>query len=222
MSIERQVRANLTKLVKFVVHPSAEPNTDLINLAFASGGSPKTHEERMTYLNILKQIARATPELVKEFTKTVTKADGTKVETLDGTGIDARVTMRALQYLQNPDIPSAGAESSTPAATLPTTTTPTPTTPPLAYPANPVAGSGSSNTSADPQQSFGGAMDTFSNTIHSELDGIRKVVQNQVKQNRISTGSNGTVSLLDLLNMNRALASFDQSQANTNFPFGLF
>lgn len=175
----------------------------------------------MAYLNIMKQIARETPEVVKEFTKTVTKPDGTKVESLDGVGIDARITMRAMQYIQDPNAASSGTQSSTPTAALPTTTAAPTTNPPQPYPSN--TGSGSSGSqSTDPQGSFGSAIDAFSGSIHSQLDGIRQVVQNQVKQSQVSTANDGTVSLLDLFNMNRALVSFDQSQANANNGMGIF
>jgi len=201
-SIEKQVRANLTQLVKFVVGPLAEPNTDLINMAFASGGSPKTQAERAAYLQIMKQIARNTPSVTKNFTTTITKPDGTKVESLDGMRMDAQITMRALQYVATsaPVAPTNGSLS----ITTTTSTARVPTKPVQAYPTN-MGGTG-----------------LFSNTIQNELDGIRKTVQNQVKKSRVSTSQDGTVSLLDLFNMNRALVSIDSTQNNMNNEMGFF
>ena len=95
-----QLRANLTKLVQFVIHPSATPSMDLINYALVAGGQPKTQAERDAYLSMMKKIAREIPELVKQFTTTETLPNGQKVEKLDNSGLDARITMRAIQYVQ--------------------------------------------------------------------------------------------------------------------------
>lgn len=214
-SVEREVRANLTKLVKFVVGEAAEPNTDLINLAFASGGSPKTQEERIAYLNIMKQIARATPEVVKNFTTTVTQADGTKLETIDETALDAQITIRAMQYVQkdketsNPAPAPAAASTSAPAPS-----TAAPTNAPQPYPAD--SGISVANDPGQTRTSFNSAIDSFQNNLQGQLSGIRDVVQNQVKQSQVMTSNDGSVSLLDLFNMNRALTSMENTQRFNN------
>ncbi|XP_060580701.1 uncharacterized protein LOC132737431 isoform X2 [Ruditapes philippinarum] len=97
---ERQLRANLTQLVQFVLHPSATPSMDLINYALVAGGQPKTQAERDAYLGMMKKMARDIPELVKQFTITETLPGGTKIEKLDNSALDAQIIRRAVQYVK--------------------------------------------------------------------------------------------------------------------------
>lgn len=163
----------------------------------------------------MKQIARATPEVVKNFTTTVTQADGTKLETIDETALDAQITIRAMQYVQkdketsNPAPAPAAASTSAPAPS-----TAAPTNAPQPYPAD-----SSISVANDPGQtrtSFNSAIDSFQNNLQGQLSGIRDVVQNQVKQSQVMTSNDGSVSLLDLFNMNRALTSMENTQRFNN------
>lgn len=99
-SLENELKANLTRMVKFIVHPSAQPSKELINYALASGGTPRTDIERLVYLGLLKKIARSTPDLVRQFTENKTGPDGKQTQSLDEVGIDVYITTNALQYVQ--------------------------------------------------------------------------------------------------------------------------
>ncbi|XP_045199163.2 uncharacterized protein LOC123553525 [Mercenaria mercenaria] len=98
--LEKQLRANLTKLVQFVIHPTAKPSTELISHALAAGSIPTTEMERVAYLGILQRIARNTPELVKQFTTVTSNPDGAQTKSVDEIGLSSYVVMRALQYVQ--------------------------------------------------------------------------------------------------------------------------
>lgn len=98
--VEQDLRKNLTKLIKFVVHPSAEISEELVNFALAAGGAPRTQDERLVYIGMMKKIARNTTEAIKNFTTTVTLADGTKIDNIDEAALDGHITTRAIEYVE--------------------------------------------------------------------------------------------------------------------------
>ncbi|KAL4220184.1 hypothetical protein ACF0H5_020592 [Mactra antiquata] len=98
---EKELRKNLTEIIQYIVHPNATISEDLVNFALATGREPQTQQERLTYLDLIKTIARGTPEFIKDFKNVVVLADGTKFESVDEMRFDKTITDRSLLYLKN-------------------------------------------------------------------------------------------------------------------------
>lgn len=196
-AVEKQIWDTLSRLVRYTLAESAKPTQHLVNLALAAGGFPKTQAERMTYLKVLKQIARDTPEATRNFTKNITKADGTKVESLDEIGLDARITVRALEFLENLTKVSLFDSASAPLATTPAA--------PIAPPMKPIHPYPTGVTDI-------GLLDPTA--LQAQLESINKMTNNQVQQTQVSSSNEGTISLLDLFQMNQAITTYEQTQMN--------
>ncbi|XP_045201923.2 uncharacterized protein LOC123555335 [Mercenaria mercenaria] len=223
---ERALRANLTKLVQYVVHPSAEPSMDLINYALVAGGQPKNQAERMAYLGLMKKIARGIPELVKQFTTTTTLPGGIKSETLDESGLDARITMRAMQYVQKQKEEAAAAKSATGIGAVSTASGSNATVSTgvssAATGLTPNTGaistvSGSHETPIVPASvgNIQNDVNQYQSGAASQLDAAGPVTVQDLQHNTIIPAADGTISLEDVfkfINANNV-----QNQANPQF-----
>lgn len=157
---------------------------DLINYALVSGGEPKTQEERMVYLRMMKKIARNTPEFMKKFTTTTTLPGGFKSETVDEMGIDAHITSRAMQYVQKQAeiLAAAVTGSATNSATTST------------------VASTVSNSNETPLVS-GVVTETLTNnqpSLTQQADSSSQVTVQDLQKNKLIPAADGTVSLADV------------------------
>lgn len=96
---ENQARAALMRTVKFVVGETATPSPEMVSFAVVAGASPTTQGERDAYLDMMKKIARQTPEVAQNFLKTE-NVNGTQTLKLDDIKLDAHITKRAMMYGQ--------------------------------------------------------------------------------------------------------------------------
>jgi hypothetical protein len=91
---ENQAKAALAPIVKYVVGNTATPSPEMVNFAVIAGSAPVTQTEKNAYLDMMKKVARRTPEVIMQFLKL--EKNGSYV--LDEFGLDAHITKRAMQF----------------------------------------------------------------------------------------------------------------------------
>lgn len=91
---ENQAKAQLTPIVKFVVGQTATPSPEMVNFAVIAGSAPSTQGEKNVYLDMMKQVARRTPEVLLQFIK----KDKNGVPQLDEQKMDSHIMKRAMQF----------------------------------------------------------------------------------------------------------------------------
>lgn len=98
-SIRRSfVNTALVQAVKFVVGQTATPSPEMMQYGMAMRSEPRTQAERDVYLDLMKTVARRTPEVLMKYMKTETHKNGTRSYSIDFFALDAAITRRALLY----------------------------------------------------------------------------------------------------------------------------
>lgn len=90
---ESQARSQLTPIVRYVVGDTATPSPEMVNFAVIAGSAPVTQTEKDAYLDMMKRVARRTPEVLVKF---IELKNGTT--SVNENKLDAHITKRAMQY----------------------------------------------------------------------------------------------------------------------------
>lgn len=98
-SIRRSfVNTALVQAVKFVVGQSATPSPEMMQYGMAMRSEPRNQAERNVYLEMMKTVARRTPEVLMKYMKTEVHKNGTRNYYIDFVALDAAITRRSLLY----------------------------------------------------------------------------------------------------------------------------
>lgn len=90
---ESQARSQLTPIVRYVVGDTATPSPEMVNFAVIAGSAPVTQTEKDAYLDMMKRVARKTPEVLVKF---IESKNGTFA--VNEQKLDNHITKRAMQY----------------------------------------------------------------------------------------------------------------------------
>lgn len=92
------VNGELTRATKFIVDPAATPSPEMLDYAIFMRRAPRTKEERDVYIDMMKQVARRTPEYLFKYVKEEKHKNGTVTAHIDFYALEADVVRRALVY----------------------------------------------------------------------------------------------------------------------------
>ncbi|XP_045162283.2 uncharacterized protein LOC128545833 [Mercenaria mercenaria] len=92
------VNTALNGAVKFIVGETATPSPEMVNYGMAMRSEPRNQAERDVYVEMMKRVARRTPEVVRKYTKTETHKNGTKSHTVDFIALDADIIRKSILY----------------------------------------------------------------------------------------------------------------------------
>lgn len=92
------VNGELARATRFIVDPAAKPSPEMLDFAMFMRRAPRTKEERDAYLELMKQVARRTPEYLYKYVKEEKHKNGTSTAKIDFYALEADVVRRALVY----------------------------------------------------------------------------------------------------------------------------